>query len=209
MVSFPELPSQDPPIELTLPLTLRDVFYGTTIQKRIKHRIIKPDGQTINEEKEITINVMPGTPAGTKYRFPREGNQRPGRIPADMVIVTTDTPHPVWRRIRPTNSGSIEYTVLVTEEEAQNGVELEIPKLEGGFIKKRFDGPITDGMIKSTLEFGLPVAGEPWKRGKLLIQFDIVPSILKGLKTIDSLINHLFSLFRCKLQIYQLKELSR
>lgn len=92
---IPELPQQDPPIETTIPLTLKDIFYGRLLEQKIKRRILTPNGQKEDQEKSILINIKPGCLPGTRFRFPKEGNHLiPGRLPADLVFVTTDKVHP-------------------------------------------------------------------------------------------------------------------
>ena len=60
--------------------------------------MITSDGISRQEEKILTVDVKPGWKAGTKITFPREGDQIPGKIPADIVFVIRDTPHPLFVR---------------------------------------------------------------------------------------------------------------
>lgn len=92
---LPELPLQDPPIETTISLTLKDIFYGRLLEQRIKRRILTPSGQKEDITKSLFIEIKPGTLPNTRFRFPKEGNQLvPGRLPADLVFVTSDKVHP-------------------------------------------------------------------------------------------------------------------
>jgi DnaJ-class molecular chaperone len=50
------------------------------------------------EDKVLTIEIKPGWKQGTKITFPREGDQTPSTIPADIVFIIKDKVHPVFRR---------------------------------------------------------------------------------------------------------------
>jgi len=66
---------------------------------KITRQVLNPDGRTTRaEEKLLTIDVKPGWKAGTKVTFEREGDQAPNKIPADVVFVIRDKPHPVFTR---------------------------------------------------------------------------------------------------------------
>lgn len=59
---------------------------------------MNPDQQSSHiEDKVLTINIKPGWKSGTKITFPKEGDQNPGRIPADIVFVIKDKPHPRFK----------------------------------------------------------------------------------------------------------------
>ena len=51
-------------------------------------KVLNADGvSTRVEDKVLSINVKPGWKSGTKITFPKEGDQHPGRTPADIVFV--------------------------------------------------------------------------------------------------------------------------
>ena len=61
-------------------------------------RLIGMIQPTEHEDKVLTITVKPGWKSGTKVTFPKEGDQVPGRIPADIaftikVINLNEYPH--------------------------------------------------------------------------------------------------------------------
>lgn len=70
---------------------------------------------------------------------------------------------------------------MVTASEAESGIELEIPRLEGGgkwFTKTQFK--ISDGLLKSLPDQGLPKVNEERSRGAFCICFEVVDNTLKG-----------------------------
>ena len=95
----PRRKRQDSAVVRDLPVSLEDIYKGTTKKLKITRRVINPDGQsTKNEEKILSIDVKPGWKAGTKITFPREGDQSPNSIPADVIFVIKDKPHPTFTR---------------------------------------------------------------------------------------------------------------
>uniref|UniRef100_A0A8C1VXX8 Chaperone DnaJ C-terminal domain-containing protein n=1 Tax=Cyprinus carpio TaxID=7962 RepID=A0A8C1VXX8_CYPCA len=53
---------------------------------------------TRTEEKILTVEVKKGWKEGTKITFPKEGDEMPTNIPADVVFMVKDKPHPVYKR---------------------------------------------------------------------------------------------------------------
>ena len=90
---------QDPPIERDLMLSLEEVFHGCIKKMKISRKVMSPDGRSTHlEDKVLTIDIKPGWKAGTKITFPREGDQSPNTIPADIVFIIKDKAHPFFKR---------------------------------------------------------------------------------------------------------------
>jgi len=90
---------QDPTITHDLPVSLEDVLHGRTKKMKVTRKVVSDDGQSLRtEEKILSIDVRPGWKAGTRITFPREGDQIPGSIPADVVFIVRDKPHPQFVR---------------------------------------------------------------------------------------------------------------
>ncbi|KAF5890914.1 dnaJ subfamily B member 1-like, partial [Clarias magur] len=90
---------QDPPVTHELRVTLEEVFSGCTKKMKISRRRLNPDGRTTRtEDKILTVEVKKGWKEGTKITFPKEGDQTPTNIPADVVFIVKDKPHPMFKR---------------------------------------------------------------------------------------------------------------
>ena len=50
-------------------------------------KIVGSDGSARSEDKVLSITIKPGWKSGTKVTFPKEGDQNPGRTPADIAFV--------------------------------------------------------------------------------------------------------------------------
>lgn len=111
--------SQDPPIYHDLLVSLEDIATGTTKKMKISRKVLSPDNRsTYLEDKVLTIDIKPGWKAGTKITFPREGDQSPNTLPADIVFIIKDKPHPFFKR----DGVDLIYTAKISLREV--GLEL-------------------------------------------------------------------------------------
>jgi DnaJ-class molecular chaperone len=91
--------TQDPPIEHELFVSLEEIASGATKKMKISRKVLNPDHRsTRTEDKVLSIDIKPGWKQGTKITFPREGDQSPTSIPADIIFIIKDKPHPTFRR---------------------------------------------------------------------------------------------------------------
>ena len=98
-------------------VSLEDIQTGTTKKMKITRRVLNADGRTTrSEDKFLTLDIKPGWKAGTKVTFPREGDQAPNTIPADVVFVIRDKPHPKFIR----DGSNIKYRAKVSLREASS-----------------------------------------------------------------------------------------
>lgn len=162
---------QDPTITRDLPLSLEDVLHGSTKKMKITRKVVSDDGQSVrSEEKILSIDVRPGWKAGTRITFAREGDQVPGSIPADIVFVVCDKPHPQFQR-----SGSdIKYRAKIGLREALLGSAVHVPTLSGRTILLEMgDSVVHPRMVRRIRGEGLPYPKQPTKRGDLVVEFEV------------------------------------
>lgn len=161
---------QDPPIEHDLYVTLEDVDKGCTKKMKISRMAMQPDGQTRKEEKVLNISVKPGWKAGTKITFQREGDQIPGKIPADIIFIIRDKPHSLYKR----EGSDVKYTAKISLKDALCGTVVKVPTLSGETITINTNGEVVKpNTVKRLQGRGLPFPKEPSRRGDLLVAFDI------------------------------------
>ena len=85
--------TQDPPIEHNLLVSLEEIASGATKKMKISRRVMNADNRTMRmEDKVLKIDIKPGWKQGTKITFPREGDQSPTTIPADIIFIIKDKP---------------------------------------------------------------------------------------------------------------------
>lgn len=161
---------QDPPIEHDLYVTLEDIEKGCVKKMKISRNIMAPDGNQRKEEKVLNITVKPGWKAGTKITFQREGDQVPGKIPADIIFIIRDKPHGTFKR----EGSDIRYAAKITLKQALCGATIRVPTLSSETIALNTAGEvIKPNTVKRIQGKGLPFPKEPSRKGDLLIAFDI------------------------------------
>lgn len=173
--SFNEQPQrkqkvQDPPIEHDLYVTLEDINAGCQKKMKISKMVMSQDGSARKEEKILNINVKPGWKAGTKITFPKEGDQVPGKVPADIVFIIRDKPHAHFKR----EGSDVKYTAKVSLRQALCGTVVKVPTLSGEIFTISTVGEVLKpNSVKRLQGRGLPFSKEPSRRGDLLVSFDI------------------------------------
>ncbi|KAK9718890.1 DnaJ C terminal domain [Popillia japonica] len=162
---------QDPPIEHDLYVSLEDIMKGCTKKMKISRKVLQSDGTTKKEDKVLTINVKPGWKAGTKITFQREGDQGRNKIPADIVFIIRDKPHPYFKR----EGSDIRYTAKLSLKEALCGTTVTVPTMspETSLPLHFMNEIITPNTVRRIQGQGLPLPKEPSRRGDLIVNFDI------------------------------------
>ena len=161
---------QDPPIEHDLYVSLEDVNAGCQKKMKISKMVMGQDGSARKEEKILSINVKPGWKAGTKITFPREGDQIPGKVPADIVFIIRDKPHAHFKR----EGSDIKYTAKISLRQALCGTVVKVPTLSGETLTISTAGEVVKPhTVKRLQNRGLPFPKEPSRRGDLVVAFDI------------------------------------
>ncbi|XP_066555452.1 dnaJ homolog subfamily B member 13 [Amia ocellicauda] len=161
---------QDPPIERDLYLSLEDLFYGCTKKIKISRRVMNEDGHTSNiKDKILNIDVKPGWKQGTKITFPKEGDQGPNNIPADIVFVVKEKQHPRFTR----EQDDLIYTSHVHLEKALVGCSVDMETLDGRLLNIPINDIIHPKYTKVVPGEGMPLIRNPSLKGNLIIQFEI------------------------------------
>lgn len=161
---------QDPAVIYDLQVSLEEILKGVTKKMKITRKVLNPDGRTTrSEDKVLSVDVRPGWKAGTKVTFPRESDQSANNIPADVVFVIKDRPHPVFKR----DGSDIKYKAKIGLREALVGTTLNIPVLDGKMVTLKLTDVVKPNTVRRIQGEGLPFPKQPNKRGDLIVEFDI------------------------------------
>ena len=160
---------QDPPIEHDIYITLEQILTGITKKVKITRSIMDPfTGQQTEERKALEIPIPAGIYTGWSYSFPREGDQRPQAIPADINFTVHQKVHNHFIRY----GANVKYNALLSEKEANDGqFVLQIPTLDGDTIPYETE----DGIDKPKVfpGKGLPLEDNPNERGDMIVHFKV------------------------------------
>uniref|UniRef100_A0A2P2HVY4 DnaJ homolog subfamily B member 4-like n=1 Tax=Hirondellea gigas TaxID=1518452 RepID=A0A2P2HVY4_9CRUS len=169
--------AQDPAITRDLYVSLEEINAGVTKKMKITRNVVCAETRQMKkEEKILTIQIKPGWKEGTKITFEKEGDQSPGKIPADIVFIIRDKPHQVFKR----DGANISFTTKITLRDALCGIRVTVPTLEGPKVYLDFTTTIVRPQTVKRLQGkGLPFPKDPSRRGDILVHFDIqFPSTL-------------------------------
>ncbi|XP_016125008.1 dnaJ homolog subfamily B member 13 [Sinocyclocheilus grahami] len=159
---------QDPPIERDLHLALEDLYYGCTKKIKISRRVMNEDGHTSSiRDKILTFTVKAGWNEGTRITFPKEGDQGPNNIPADIVFVIRQKHHSRFVR----QNDDLYYTAHISLEKALTGFSVEVETLDGRLLNIPINDIVHPQYTKIVTGEGMPLANNQSKRGDLIIRF--------------------------------------
>ncbi|KAL6098962.1 dnajb13 [Pungitius sinensis] len=162
--------TQDPQMERDLHLTLDDLFNGCTKKVKISRRVINEDGCTSSiRDKILTIAVKPGWKEGTRIIFPKEGDQGPNSIPADIVFIVRQESHPLFVR----QGSDLIYKVQITLKMALTGFSVDLRTLDGRLITIPINDIVHPSYNKVVTGVGMPLSQDLSQRGNLIVTFDI------------------------------------
>merc|ERR1711862_1043142 len=131
---------------------------------------------------------MGGMEDGQKVTFSGEGDQEPGLEPGDIIIVLDEKAHTLFKR----NGSDLVMKMDISLTEALTGMRKTIKTLDDRtlVIQTVRGEVIKTGDIKQVQGEGMPHYRNPFEKGRMLIQFNVVfpaniePSMAEALSKI-------------------------
>ncbi|NXC49026.1 DJB13 protein, partial [Penelope pileata] len=161
---------QDPPIVWDLHVSLEDLFYGCTKKIKISRRVMNEDDQTSTiRDKILIIDVQPGWKQGTRVTFEKEGDQGPNLIPADIIFIVQEKPHPRFKR----SNDDLIYVATIPLGKALVGCTVDVRTLDRRLLNIPINDIVHPKYFKVVPGEGMPLLKDPRRRGDLLIHFNI------------------------------------
>jgi len=147
---------------------------GEVVREDLKCKKCRGQG-VIKERKVLEVHIDKGVPNHFKVVFGAEADEKPGETPGDVVFVVEEAEHPVFKRVGPRGS-HLRMTKTISLVEALTGFEFALTHLDGRKLL------ITSGptditkpkQVKVVHDEGMPAYGNPFAKGSLLIEFDVV-----------------------------------
>lgn len=163
-------PQKPPAVKRSLPISLEDLYTGTT--KRLKVTRKLRDGATgrfITTDKILTINVKPGWKAGTKIRFPGEGDELETGEAQDIEFIVEEKPHPVFKR----DGDNLRMTMEISLADALAGFARQIKTLDGRTLNvNNTSSVIQPGQESRVIGEGMPNS-KTGRKGDLIITYKV------------------------------------
>ncbi|KAJ6798082.1 putative dnaJ-like protein subfamily B member 4 [Iris pallida] len=156
-------------IERTLPCSLEELYKGTTKKMKISREIADASGKTMPVEEILTIEIKPGWKKGTKITFAEKGNERPNVMPADLVFIIDEKPHPVFTR----DGNDLIVTQKISLVEALTGYTARVTTLDGRTLTIPINSVIHPEYEEVVPKEGMPLPKDPSRKGNLRIKFNI------------------------------------
>ncbi|XP_057327039.1 dnaJ homolog subfamily B member 13-like isoform X2 [Microplitis mediator] len=159
------------PIKKSLLLTLREIFFGGVKEVKIKKKVFVDSEKmnTVFKEEIISIPIKPGLPTGTEIVFREKGDESVDRLPADIIFVTEDSPHEIFRR----EGDNLLMTVEIFLKDALIGTVVTVNTVDDRTIRVPITSIITPDYRKCIPNEGLPLVKNIKERGDLVINFKI------------------------------------
>ena len=104
-----------------------------------------------------------------KITFPREGDQSPQTVPADIVFIIKDKPHPFFKR----DGCDLVFTARISLRDSLLGAVVQVPTLDGRKKQIQLNEIITPSTEKRIAGEGLPYPKQTNKKGDIIVKFDI------------------------------------
>jgi len=166
----PRGPRKGDPVVTRLGCTLEELFNGATKRMKVTRQRLQADGRTLlPEEKVLEIHVKAGWKAGTKVTFENEGDQAPGVIPADIVFVIAEKPHPRFAR----EGNDLVFRPRVSLLQALTECTVSVRTLDDRVLSLPCNEVLAPGYERRVRGEGMPVSKSPGSRGDLVLRFDV------------------------------------
>jgi len=164
-------PQQVEPLQTPLYCSLEELYNGVTKKMKITRKRLHADGHsTYDDVKILEINVKAGWKAGTRVTFPKEGDERPGMMPGDIIFVVTEKPHSRFKR----SGNDLIYKHRIPLKQALTGFTMEFETLDHRKLRIPISKLSSSDYVHKLPQEGMPISKkDASSKGNLLIEFII------------------------------------
>ncbi|KAF9432276.1 hypothetical protein BGZ76_011026 [Entomortierella beljakovae] len=162
-------PEKPPALVRPLPVSLEDLQKGVTKRLKVTRKVRDGSGRT--GDKILTVDVKPGWKAGTKIRFPNEGDEYPNGATQDIEFVLEEKPHDTFTRRGDDLIVDLELSLV----EALSGFSKTVKTLNGRTLPVSASGTrvIQPGQEEKFPGEGMPISKKPGQKGDLIVRFTV------------------------------------
>ncbi|GJJ77649.1 hypothetical protein EMPS_10008 [Entomortierella parvispora] len=179
------VPEKPPALVRSLAVSLEDLQKGVTKRLKVTRKVRDGSGRTA--DKILTVDVKPGWKAGTKIRFPNEGDEFPSGAVQDIEFVLEEKPHPTFTRRGDDLIVEVELSLM----EALTGFSKTVKTLDGRTLPvSASTRVIQPGQEEKFPSEGMPISKKPGQKGDLVVKYvvkfpqTLTPAQKEGLRKI-------------------------
>lgn len=135
--------------------------------------------KTVRNRKILEVHIDPGMVDGQKITFSGEGDQEPGYLPGDIIIILDEKEHAIFKR----SGHDLILRMNIELVEALCGFQKIIHTLDDrDLLITIIPGEVTKhGDVKYIIGEGMPQYKNPFEKGRLIVQFIVnFPEKLPG-----------------------------
>ncbi|KAI9714781.1 MAG: hypothetical protein M1820_000070 [Bogoriella megaspora] len=156
-------------VEKPLPVSLEDMFNGTTKKMKIKRKTYDSvTGKQSTQDKVLEVPIKKGLKAGSKIKFSDMGDQVEGGT-QDLHFVVQEKDHPLYKR----DGDDIRHRVEITLKEALTGWQRTVTTIDGKQLNISHGGPTPPTYEDKYPALGMPKPKKPAERGDFIVGVNI------------------------------------
>lgn len=176
VAALPKAAPKYPTLQVTLPITIEDVFYGATRRAVWQSMQFDEFGANVTTSESYELVVRKGAKTGDHFNVAGLGNSARGYSRGDVCVVLQLQPHKVFRR----EGDDLVVVVPISLSEALCGTTITVHTMEGRALSVLIDEIVHPKYRRRIAGEGLPRATPGSSaRGDLIIECDTkFPSFL-------------------------------
>jgi DnaJ family protein B protein 4 len=151
-------------------VSLEDLYKGTVKRLKVTRKLRDGStGRSISTDKVLTINVKAGWKAGTKIRFPGEGDELENGVTQDIEFVVEEKPHAIFKR----EGNNLRMNIRLSLVEALTGFQKSIKTLDDRTLSvNNTKSVIQPGQESRVTNEGMPNS-KTGRKGDLIITYEV------------------------------------
>lgn len=155
-------------IEKDLPVTLEEIFGGTTKKVKTRSKSFDPSGKLSAREVILEAKIKPGLRSGSKIKYKNFGDSEEGGR-QDMHLIVKEQKHDIFTRV----GDNLVVNVDLTLKEALTGWERIVKTIDGKSIRVSKPGPTQPGHDEHYPGLGMVISSKPGERGDLVVHVNV------------------------------------
>ena len=156
-------------VEKPLPVTLEEIFNGTTKRLKVQRKTFdNQTGKQSVEDKILSVPIKKGLKPGSKIKYPDMGDQVEGGV-QDLHFIVKEKPHALFTR----DGDDIRHTVEIDLKEALTGWSRKVATIDGKQVNVSSAGPTQPTFEEKYPGLGMPKSKTPTQRGDFVIAVKI------------------------------------